>query len=51
MLKDLPVVLFSSLITEDNVKKCQAVGATAQISKPELHRLVDLVDEILSKRS
>ncbi|MFO0944430.1 MAG: chemotaxis protein [Planctomycetota bacterium] len=49
VLKDLPVVLFSSLITPDNLKKGQAVGATAQISKPQLHTVVDLIDEILAK--
>lgn len=34
VLKDLPVVLFSSLISKDNEKKGIQVGATAQISKP-----------------
>jgi two-component system chemotaxis response regulator CheV len=48
VLKDLPVVLFSSLITADNIKKGQAVGATEQISKPQLHTVVELVDEILA---
>lgn len=48
-LRHLPVVLFSSLITPDNLKKGEAVGATAQISKPQLHTVVDLIDEILAK--
>lgn len=34
VLKDLPVILFSSLISKDNEKKGQQVGATAQVSKP-----------------
>jgi len=38
-LKDLPVVLFSSLVSEDNEKKGKQVGATAQISKPCYHEL------------
>lgn len=46
--KDLPVVLFSSLVNADNVKKGLSVGATEQISKPELHTVVELVDEILA---
>lgn len=50
-LKDLPVVLFSSLITEDNRKKGEMVGATAQVSKPDLERLVELVDSFLDPKS
>ena len=34
-LKDIPVILFSSLITKDNYKKGLAVGADAQVSKPD----------------
>ncbi|MEM8757150.1 MAG: chemotaxis protein [Planctomycetota bacterium] len=41
---DLPVVLFSSLISEDNKKKGRQVGASAQIAKPELEEMVRLVD-------
>ena len=45
-LKDVPVMLFSSLITPSNLKKGEAVGATSQISKPDLFRLVEIVDEL-----
>jgi len=34
VLANLPVVLFSSLVSKDNEKKGRQVGATAQISKP-----------------
>jgi len=44
----LPVLLYSSIVTPDNDKKGQAVGADAQIAKPELHRIVDLADELIS---
>ncbi|MGP1273206.1 MAG: chemotaxis protein CheV [Phycisphaerales bacterium] len=43
-LSGVPVVLFSSLISDDNRKKGQQVGATAQVAKPELAELVRLVD-------
>lgn len=45
-LKNVPVVVFSSLVSPDNLKKIQAVNADAQITKPELGRLVDLIDSL-----
>lgn len=42
------IVLFSSLITPDNLKKGKQVGADAQVSKPELAEMVRLVDRIVS---
>lgn len=46
VLKDLPVIIFSSLITDDLRHKGSAVGADAQISKPEIGDLVELVDRM-----
>jgi len=43
-LRRLPVVIFSSLITEEMYAKGSELGATAQISKPEIANLVHLVD-------
>ncbi len=47
VLKDLPVILFSSLINEEMRRKGEQVGANAQITKPEIARLVTLVDELI----
>lgn len=47
ILKKLPVIIFSSLITGDLKHKGEAVGADAQMSKPEVARLVGLVDSLL----
>jgi two-component system, chemotaxis family, chemotaxis protein CheV len=51
-LKDVPVVLFSSLVSKDNEKKGIQVGATAQISKPRWQELTstlaDVLDQILT---
>jgi len=44
----VPVVLFSSLISDDNRRKGMAVGANHQIPKPDLPGLVTLVDEVLT---
>ena len=47
-LKQIPVLLYSSIITPDNRKKGEAVGADAQVPKPELTRVVELADELIS---
>ncbi len=46
-LSHIPVVLFSSLITEENKKKGEQVGASMQISKPELMGIVNIVDRFI----
>lgn len=43
----LPVIIFSSLITEDLRHKGQMIGASAQISKPEINELVEKIDELI----
>ncbi|HPP53847.1 MAG TPA: chemotaxis protein CheW, partial [Thermoguttaceae bacterium] len=48
-LRTLPVLLYSSIITPDNRKKGQAVGADAQVSKPQLREVVRLADELIAK--
>lgn len=42
-LKQLPVILFSSIANEGLKHKGLSVGADAQITKPEIDKLVDLV--------
>ncbi|WP_158736417.1 chemotaxis protein [Alteribacillus sp. YIM 98480] len=46
-LQHLPVVIFSSLITEDLYHKGERVGANAQVSKPEIGKLVDEIDKLI----
>lgn len=46
-LKHLPVVIFSSLITDDLRHKGERVGATAQVSKPEIAELVQVIDQYI----
>jgi two-component system, chemotaxis family, chemotaxis protein CheV len=45
VLAKIPVIIFSSLITEDLRHKGQMVGANAQVSKPEIAELVLLIDQ------
>lgn len=47
-LKDIPVVLFSSLISTDNLKKGEQVGANVQMPKPELAEMVKIIDRAVS---
>ena len=47
--KFLPVVIFSSLVNEEMMRKGAALGADAQISKPEIGNLVRLIDGLLLK--
>ncbi|AYD39688.1 chemotaxis signal transduction protein CheV [Clostridium fermenticellae] len=47
ILKRLPVIIFSSLITDDLKHKGISVGADAQLSKPEIGDLVKVIDKYL----
>lgn len=46
-LKQLPVIIFSSLITNDLRHKGEQVGADAQVSKPEVSELVKFIDKYI----
>lgn len=46
-LEKLPVIIFSSLITDDLKHKGTSVGADYQISKPEITELVLKIDELV----
>ena len=47
VLNQLPVMIFSSMITEDNKHKGKSVGADAQLTKPEIGRLLDTAKSLL----
>ena len=47
ILKKLPVIIFSSLITEELRHKGESVKADAQLSKPEIEALVDVIDKLI----
>lgn len=49
VLKDLPVILYSSLIYDEVLHKGESVLADVQISKPEMHRMAELALELLEK--
>ena len=45
--KDIPIVIFSSLVNDDMKRKGEALGANAQLSKPEIANLVALIDRLI----
>lgn len=46
-LKSIPLVIFSSLINDEMRIKGQALGADAQLTKPEIGNLVQTIDELI----
>lgn len=50
-LKQVPVIMFSSLINEQMALKCTQVGADKFITKPQIHKLVRLADEFCIAKS
>lgn len=48
-LKDIPLVIFSSLINDEMRRKGEALGADAQLTKPEIGLLVEAIDRLVLK--
>ena len=46
-MHEVPVVLFSSLISEEMKVKGRELGASGQISKPEINQLIKLLDQLI----
>lgn len=47
--KRIPVIIFSSLISEEMRIKGKDVGADEQLSKPEIGHLIGIIDELLQR--
>ena len=50
-LRNIPVVIFSSLINEETYIKGKSLGADEQLSKPEIGHLVEVIDHLLRIRN
>lgn len=48
-LKNIPVIIFSSLINDEIRRKGESLGADAQLTKPEIGKLIAVVDELVAK--
>ena len=51
ILRQLPVVLFSSLISPDLIHKGKSVGADAQMTKPQIGELLEVVRTLINDKS
>ncbi len=49
VLQKLPVIIFSSLISEEMRLKGRGLGADEQLSKPEIGHLVEIIDRLLAR--
>lgn len=50
-LKDIPLIIFSSLVNEEMKRKGEQLGADAQLTKPEIGMLVEAIDHLITKRN
>lgn len=46
-LRMLPIIIFSSLITDEMYNKGRTVGATAQVTKPDVVKLISMIDQYI----
>lgn len=46
----IPIIIFSSLVNDDMRRKGEALGADAQLSKPEIGNLVRIVDDLVKEK-
>lgn len=48
-IKKIPLIIFSSLVNEEMRRKGEALGADAQLTKPEIGLLVGAIDDLIDK--
>ncbi len=46
-ISKIPLVIFSSLVNDEMRRKGEALGADAQLTKPEIGKLVDAIDRLI----
>jgi len=46
-LNNLPLIIFSSMVSEDNIRKWRNLGVNDILTKPDLPNLVKVVDNLL----
>ena len=49
VIKNIPLVIFSSLVNEEMRRKGEQLGADAQLTKPEIGQLVDAIDKLVTR--
>ena len=46
-IHDIPIIIFSSLINDEMRRKGESLGADAQLTKPEIGSLVEVIDKLI----
>ncbi|MEM7377143.1 MAG: chemotaxis protein [Pseudomonadota bacterium] len=49
-MRNMPVILFSSIVSQDSLHKGYQVGADAQLSKADLSKLIPALDELIGEK-
>ncbi len=49
-LHDIHVIMFSSLINKQMIAKCKSIGADNYVTKPEVNKLIHILDEFCDKK-
>jgi len=49
-LRDIPLFIFSSLASEDNIRKWKSLGADGILTKPDMPNLVAIINEVFESR-
>lgn len=49
--RSIPLIIFSSLITEEMYIKGKKIGADEQLSKPEIGHLIGVIDHLLARQA
>ena len=49
VIKNIPLIIFSSLVNEEMKRKGEQLGADAQLTKPEIGQLVQAIDGLIEK--
>lgn len=47
IFKEIPIVIFSSIMSDDNRNKALSLGANDTITKPEIRRMVSIMDKYI----
>lgn len=49
VIKNIPLIIFSSLVNEEMKRKGEQLGADVQLTKPEIGQLVDAIDRLIGR--
>lgn len=50
-IKHIPLIIFSSLVNDEMRRKGEQLGADAQLTKPEIGKLVETIDRLIDSRA